>query len=145
MNSYAIIREIAKIQSMSYAEKFAGAVLALHLDRKDNRIMIRQRAIAEECGLTERCVRGAIAKLVEAGLFTKNRIGNRTELIPRITLEESVLKKNRNSRSCSIGTVVPVGRKKIAPWEYDITYSTPAEERCKLMLRQLADGDGQGR
>ena len=67
-NSYAIIRAIAKIEGMTPAERWAGAMIAVHLDTKRNQIRVRQSLIAEESGLKERCVRGAVAKMVAAGL-----------------------------------------------------------------------------
>lgn len=35
-NSYAIIRAIAKIEGMTPAERWAGAMIAVHLDTKRN-------------------------------------------------------------------------------------------------------------
>ena len=47
MNSYEIIRAISAVETMTYAEKFAGAILALHLDRAKGFIKVRQSVIAE--------------------------------------------------------------------------------------------------
>lgn len=116
-NSYAIIRAIAQIQGMSYAEKFAGAMLALHLDRKKNQIVVKQSALAKECGLTVRSIRGAIAKIVRAGVLTSVRKSHGLTLIPQLPLEEeSVLKIERNSRSYQMGTAVPITGYKM-PWD----------------------------
>ena len=81
-NSYAIIRAIAKVDGMSYAEKFAGTMIALHLDRKKNQIAVKQEVIANECGLTLRSVRGAVAKMISAGIFTSRRTRDRLILFP---------------------------------------------------------------
>lgn len=71
-NSYAIIRAIAKVEGMTPAERWAGALIAVHLDTQRNQIRVRQSLIAEESGLKERCVRGAVAKMVAANKKLKS-------------------------------------------------------------------------
>lgn len=127
-NSYAIIRAIAKIEGMSYAEKFAGAMLALHLDRKKNQITVKQATLAKECGLTTRCVQGAIAKIVKAGVLARVRKSRCLMLIPQMSPEESVL--------YAIRTAVRMTDKK-KPWEYDPKLTTRTEEEYKRLCRRL--------
>lgn len=94
MNSYAIIRAISAIESMTYAEKFAGAILALHLNRKDGEIKVRQQIIADECGLSIRVVKSAIKKMIEAGVLIGERRGNSAMVLrPQDSVNISVSKK----------------------------------------------------
>lgn len=137
-NSYALIRAIINAESMTNAEKIAGVTISVHLDRRKNQIAVRQSVIAKECGLTERCVRGAIAKMVEAGIFEKRKAGNCLVLVPLLPPAAAsgkrsvyIIGRKRNSRSCTIGTAVPFSEKNRLPWDYDLTFSTAAEERAK--------------
>lgn len=132
MNSYAIIREISKVEGMTYAEKFAGAILSLHLDRTKGFIKVRQKVIAEECGLTVRVVQSAVKKMVAAGIFDSTRTPRALILRPKDSVKESV-KKHMNMRSYQRRTDVHITNrsKKKMPWDYDLTYSTLAEEEAK--------------
>lgn len=137
-NSYALIRAIINTESMTNAEKIAGVMLSVHLDRRKNQIAVRQSVIAKECGLTERCVRGAIAKMVEAGIFEKRKAGNCLVLVPLLPPEAASVRtsvyirgRKRNIRSGTVGIVVPVAEKNRLPWDYDLTHSTAAEEKAK--------------
>ena len=141
-NSYAIIRAIAKVDGMSYAEKFAGTMVALHLDRKKNQIAVKQELIANECGLTLRSVRGAVAKLIAAGIFTSRRTRDRLILIPAQTFEDHSVKESvymdRNICSYLAGTTVPISNKKLLPLEYDLTFRTREEEENKRERERLS-------
>lgn len=137
-NSYALIRAIINAGSMTNAEKIAGVILSLYLDRRKNQIAVRQSVIARECGLTERCVRGAVAKMVEAGIFEKRKAGNCLVLVPLLPPAAAsgkrsvyIIGRKRNSRSGTIGTAVPFSEKNRLPWDYDLTHSTAAEEKAK--------------
>ena len=132
-NSYAIIRAIAKVEGMTSAERWAGALIAVHLDTRKNQIRVRQSLIAEEAGLKERCVRGAVAKMVAAGIFRKVRTQTGLVLVPTISapgpVKESV-NIHRHRYAAPTGTHMPVGKTK-APWEYDLELSSRAEEEYK--------------
>lgn len=140
-NSYAIIRAIAKIEGMTPAERWAGAMIAVHLDTKRNQIRVRQSLIAEESGLKERCVRGAVAKMVAAGIFRKVRTQKGLVLVPTLVDQGTPVKESvnihRHVRAAPTGMSVPVGRAK-APWEYDLELSSRAEEEHKRQEARFA-------
>ncbi len=144
-NSYAIIRAIAKIQDMTPAERWAGALIAVHLNTKANQIKIRQSVLAEESGLKERCIRKAVAKMVAAGLFSKARTQTGIVLIPASreppetpggSVKRSV-NMHRHERAGPTGTYMPDPTKKM-PWDYDLEHSTRAEEEFKRGEAQFA-------
>lgn len=163
MNSYVIIRAISAVESMTYAEKFAGAILALHLNRADGEIKVRQQLIANECGLSIRVVKSAIKKMIAAGVLEAQRRGRAAMVLrPKDSVNKSVSKKTdlenskgdkgkqrKNGRSkvrgyapirCTDthlekGQCDPSGTKK-SPFDRDTTYSTPGEELYKSSLVQ---------
>lgn len=111
-NSYAIIRAIAKIEGMTPAERWAGAMIAVHLDTKRNQIRVRQSLIAEESGLKERCVRGAVAKMVVAGIFRKVRTQKGLVLVPTLVDQGTPVKESviyPPARSCRSERRSPLG------------------------------------
>ena len=137
-NSYALIRAIVNTEGMTNAEKVAGVMLSLHLNRRKNQIAVRQSVIAKECGLTERCVCRAVAKMVRAGIFEKHKVKTCVVLVPLLTpdaasVKESVyiMKRNKTGVSCITRTQRVVSEKNRLPWDYDLTYSTAAEEKAK--------------
>lgn len=134
INSYAIIRAIANLDGMTPAERWAGSVIAVHLDMRRNQIRVRQELIAEESGLKERCVRGAVAKMVAAGIFRKVRTQTGIVLVPTLVDQGTPVKKSvnihRHTDAAPTGMYMPVGKTK-APWEYDLELSSRAEEEYK--------------
>lgn len=134
INSYAIIRAIANVDGMTPAERWAGSVIAVHLDMRRNQIRVRQKLIAEESGLKERCVRGAVAKMVAAGIFRKIRTQTGIVLVPTLGDQRTPVKESvnihRHAHAGRSGTYMPVGKTK-APWEYDLELSSRAEEEYK--------------
>jgi len=130
-------------------EKLIGMTYALHLNIKAGTIRVKQATIARECGCSDRTVRGAVAKLVEAGVFEQVRTG-RTALL-RLPCKENC--------NISTGSYVPVrpeatfqsGDGNMAklqddngkypesnlPWDYDPSMSTRAEEENKYWERRL--------
>lgn len=140
-NSYAIIRAIAKVEGMTPAERWAGAMIAVHLDTKRNQIRVRQILIAEESGLKERCVRGAVAKMVAAGIFRKIRTQKGLVLVPTLVDQGTPVKESviyPPARSCRSDRHVHAGRKGEAPWEYDLELSSRAEEEYKRQEARFA-------
>ena len=69
-NSYAIIRAIAKVEGMTPAERWAGAMIAVHLDTKRNQIRVRQILIAEESGFSKEMIKGAEMKAKNSFLYS---------------------------------------------------------------------------
>lgn len=153
-NSYALIRRIAAVPDMSYAEKFAAAIIALHLNREKNEIMVRQVVIAQECGLSERTIRNAVAKMAAAGIVAKLRRQSGLVLVPQLLRcedsgKESVYIDDRHSPAGPTGTAVPVtcisANKKRSrrtppepmPWEFDPAMTTRAEEEDKRARASL--------
>ncbi len=144
-NSYAIIRAIAKVEGMTPAERWAGAMIAVHLDTKQNQIRVRQSLVAEESGLKKRSVRGAVAKMVAAGLFRKVRTQKGLVLIPTLVAQGTPVKESvnthRHAHAGRSGTYMPVGKTK-APWEYELELSSRAEEEYKRQETQFASERG---
>ena len=133
INSYAIIRAIANVDGMTPAERWAGSVIAVHLDMRRNQIRVRQELIAEESGLKERCVRGAVAKMGAAGIFRKIRTQTGIVLVPTLVDQTPVKESvniHRHAHAAPTGMYMPVGKTK-APWEYDLELSSRAEEEYK--------------
>ena len=141
MNSYEIIRAIAAVEAMTYAEKFAGTILALHLDRAKGFIKVRQSVIAEECGLTVRVVQSAVKKMIAAGVFESTRTPRSLILKPLPSVKKSV-KKHTNARAYHRRTSVQImSEKAYDPFNPDTALSSVAEERDKIeqarFLREL--------
>lgn len=126
VNSYAIIREILKVEEMSIAEKLVGAVFSLHLNRDKGQISVRQSVIAKECGLTERCVRGAVAKMVDAGIFEKVRGQTCLVLIPNVEIFEK--------KSVADGEKSSANRERkdafLESWEWKMVRYKVLKDRC---------------
>lgn len=118
-----------------------GAMIAVHLDTKRDQIRVRQSLIAEESGLKERCVRGAVAKMVAAGIFRKVRTQKGLVLVPTLGDQGTPVKESvnihRHVRAAPTGMSVPVGKAK-APWEYDLELSSRAEEEYKRQEARFA-------
>ena len=127
-------------------EKFIGMTYALHLNIKAGTIQVKQATIARECGCTDRTVRSAVAKLVEAGIFENVRTG-RTSVL-RIPCKEHC--------NISDGSCVPIRPEatflsgtskvlkikdgkvkhpnKMMPWEFDPSLTSHGEEANKRGL-----------
>ena len=136
-------------------EKLIGMTYALHLNIKAGTIRVKQATIARECGCTDRTVRGAVAKLVDAGVFEMQCTG-RTAVL-RIPCKEYC--------NISTGSCVPVraeatfrsangkrlklqdegsnhgerkfNPRKAMPWEFDPAMTTRAEEEDKRWRDRL--------
>ena len=120
MDTYSVQRAILQTE-LQPTDKLVGMVLALHMDRKTGKIRVRQKTIAEECGVSDRTVRKAIANLVDAAVFTSQRTGRAAILIP---LWKESGRVERKPASDQTGTQVPL-------WVLDTTLSTRLEEEEK--------------
>jgi len=148
MNSYEIIRAISAVETMTYAEKFAGAILALHLDRAKGFIKVRQSVIAEECGLTVRVVQSSVKKMISGGIFEAKRTPRALILKPLPSVKKSV-KKHMNARAYHRRTDMQVTNAEgYDPFNPDTTLSSMAEERGKVeqarFLRELEKTGSNG-
>ena len=157
MNTYQLQRKILSTPTLNMTEKLIGMTYALHLNIKAGTIRVKQATIARECGCTDRTVRGAVAKLVDAGIFKQVRTG-------RTSVLRIACKNNCNMKSD--GSYVPVRaeatfrsakhkRLKIQddviddpsrkvfnpltamPWEFDKAMTTRAEEEDKRWRDRL--------
>ena len=116
---------------MTYAEKFAGAILALHLDRAKGFIKVRQSVIAEECGLTVRVVQSAVKKMISGGVFEVKRTPRALILKPLPSVKKSV-KKHMNARAYHRRTDMQITNAEgYDPFNPDTTLSSAAEELHK--------------
>ena len=120
MDTYSVQRAILQTE-LTPTDKLVGMALALHMDRKTGKIRVRQKTIAEECGVSDRTVRKAIANLVDDAVFTSQRTGRAALLTP---LWKESGRVERKPTSDQTGKQLP-------PWVLDTTLSTRPEEEEK--------------
>ena len=80
MDTYALQRQLLQAELLP-TEKLVGMVLALHMDKRTGKIRVRQETVAQECGVSVRTVRRAVAALVSSGVFTSTATG-RSSVLP---------------------------------------------------------------
>lgn len=112
-------------------EKLVGLCVAFHLNAKTKTTRLRQDTIAEECGLSVRSVKRAFRALREAGLLQMQDTG-RSKIIRLCT---------GNITGNVEGPPVSPQRGQTEhkrPWEYDLEFSSIAEEKDKRERERLA-------
>ena len=133
MNSYAVIRAILSLETLTHAEKVVGTVIALHLDRKNGSVRLKQETIAKEAGVSTRVVQSATTKLVQGGVFESKRTGRSTILRPMASVRISVRVDTKQASDQTRSRARKRGNGKM-PWDYDLTHSTKCEEEHKRPL-----------
>lgn len=127
MDTYSLQRLILQADLLP-TEKLVGMVLALHMDRKTGKIRIRQDSIAQECGVSSRTARRAVASLVAEGFFSSQQTGRSAILVP-LGKECGIV--DRPPVTYQIGHRCPTGRRKKAVFDLDTVLSTRVEEENK--------------
>ena len=127
MDTYSLQRLVLKMDLLP-TEKLVGMALALHMDRKTGKIRVRQDSIAQECGVSPRTVRRAVASLVAEGIFFSQQTGRSAILVP---LGEECGIVDRPPVTYQIGHLCPIRRRKKAPFDLDTSLSTRVEEQSK--------------
>lgn len=102
--------------------------LALHIDRKTGKIRARQEIIAQECGVSTRTVRRAIASLVAEGILSSQQTGRSAVLVP-LGKECGIVDRPRVAYQ--IGHQCPTRRREKAHFDLDTSLSTRVEEQNK--------------
>lgn len=128
MDTYALQRRLLQAELLP-TEKLVGMALALHMDKRTGKIRVRQETVAQECGVSVRTVRRAVAALVSSGVFTSTATGRSSVLAAGSG--KSTGRVDRPPVSCQTGHRCPHLKRKRAPWEYDLAYSTRPEEEEK--------------
>lgn len=82
MNTYAIQKILLTIEDLTPTEKLVGLTLALHWWMGTQEIRVKQKTIAQECGLSVRTVNMAIRKLKSLELFAIRRSGRAAMMLP---------------------------------------------------------------
>ena len=80
MDTYALQRQLLQAELLP-TEKLVGMVLALHMDKRTGKIRVRQETVAQECGVSARTVRRAVAALVSSGVFVSVAPGRSSVLV----------------------------------------------------------------
>lgn len=102
--------------------------LALHIDRKTGKIRVRQEIIAQECGVSTRTVRRAIASLVAEGILSSQQTGRSAVLVP---LGKKCGIVDRPPVAYQIGHQCPTRRREKTHFDLDTSLSTRVEELNK--------------
>lgn len=79
VDTYALQRRLLQAELLP-TEKLVGMALALHMDKRTGKIRVRQETVAQECGVSVRTVRRAVAALVSSGVFTSTATGRSSVL-----------------------------------------------------------------
>lgn len=128
MDTYALQRQLLQAE-LPPTEKLVGMVLAIHMDKRTGKIRVRQETVAQECGVSARTVRRAIAALVSSGVFVSVATGRSSVLVAGSG--KSTGRVDRPPVSYQTGHGCPHLKRKRAPWEYDLAHSTRPEEEEK--------------
>lgn len=112
-------------------EKLVGLCVAFHINRKTQTTRLRQSTIAEECGLSVRSVQRAFKALREAGV-----------LDTKCTGRSPIIQISSGNNTGNVEPPLEAGQirhqKRKMSWEYDIEFSTVAEEQDKRERERLA-------
>lgn len=127
MDTYSFQRWILQ-QELLPTEKLVGMAIALHIDRKTGKIRVRQEIIAQECGVSTRTVRRAIASLVAEGILSSQKTGRSAILVP-LGKECGIV--DRPPVTYQIGHQCPTRRREKAHFDLDTSLSTRVEEQNK--------------
>jgi predicted ArsR family transcriptional regulator len=127
MDTYSFQRWILQ-QELLPTEKLVGMALALHIDRKTGKIRVRQEIIAQECGVSTRTVRRAIASLVAEGILSSQQTGRSAVLVP---LGKKCGIVDRPPVDYQIGHQCPTRRREKTHFDLDTSLSTRVEELNK--------------
>ena len=127
MDTYSFQRWILQ-QVLLPTEKLVGMALALHIDKKTGKIRARQESIAQECGVSTRTVRRAIASLVAEGILSSQQTGRSAVLVP-LGKECGIVDRPRVAYQ--IGHQCPTRRREKAHFDLDTSLSTRVEEQNK--------------
>lgn len=127
MDTYSVQRRLLQADLMP-TEKLVGLALALHLDRMTSKIRVRQEVLAQECGVSTRTVRRAIASLVSERIFSSQQTGRSTILVP-LGKECGIV--DRPPVTYQIGHQCLTRRRKRAAFDLDTSLSTRIEEQNK--------------
>ena len=110
------------------SERLVGLVIAFHLNAKTRQTKLKKSTIANECGLSPRSVRRAVASLVSIGLIEEEMDNGRSSFY-RIPSGNNTGTVTRDMGVT--GGVTYTTPKKPSRFDLDTEFSTPAEERNK--------------